>query len=135
MVTTDRYCEAIEETEEDLTVASYISYMLESVWHAGLLHRMKDFGVSGRIHCFSTNRLMKDILNGHIPRYFRLMRAYLFSFSSSSRTLPIPLIPNSISIILPRHFSSVLNIMSWSSDKIKLIGYQASNWSFFQILF
>ena len=59
-VVSDRIARAFNKSGTTLAVALDISKAFDRVWHAGLLHRLKSYGISGQIFglisCFLSNR-------------------------------------------------------------------------------
>ena len=68
-----------------------ISKAFDSVWHAGLLHKRKSYGISGQIFglissCLSTRRL-RVVLDGKSPQEY-LVNAGVSQGSIFGPTLP-----------------------------------------------
>ena len=63
-----RIARAFNRSEVTPAVALDISKAFDRVWHAGLLHKIKSYGISGQIFgpisSFLSNRQLQVILNG-----------------------------------------------------------------------
>ena len=64
----DRIDGAFNRSEATRAVALDISKAFDRVWHAGLLHKLRSYGISGQIFgvisSFLSNRLLEVILDG-----------------------------------------------------------------------
>ena len=64
----DRVARAFNRSGATRAVALDISKTFERVWHAGLLHRLKSYGISGQIFglisSFLSNRRLRVVLDG-----------------------------------------------------------------------
>ena len=67
-VVSDRISRAFNRSRATLAVALDISKALDRVWHAGFLHKLKSYGVSGQkiglISSFVSNIRLRVVLNG-----------------------------------------------------------------------
>ena len=67
-VLSDRIARSFSRTGATRAVARDISKALDSFWHAGLLHKLKSFGISGQIlsliSSFLSNRRLRFVLDG-----------------------------------------------------------------------
>ena len=67
-VLSDRIARAFNRSGATLTVALDISKAFDRVWHAGLLHKLKSYGISGQIFglisSFLSNRWLRVVLDG-----------------------------------------------------------------------
>ena len=66
-VVSDRIARAFNRSGATRAVALYISKAFDRVWHAGLLHKLKSFGISGQIFgliSFLSNRQLRVVLDG-----------------------------------------------------------------------
>ena len=67
-VASDRIVKALNRSEATGVVALDISKASNRVWHAGLLHKLKSYGVSGQIFgfisSFLSNRRLRVVLDG-----------------------------------------------------------------------
>ena len=67
-VITERFYRALDQCGEARAVALDISKAFDKVWHAGLLHKLKSYGICGRIfriiESFLHDRKIKVILDG-----------------------------------------------------------------------
>ena len=67
-VLSDRIARAFNRSGATLTVALDISKAFDRVWHAGLLHKLKSYGISGQIFglifSFLSNRRLRVVLGG-----------------------------------------------------------------------
>ena len=58
-----------------------ISKAFDKVWHAGLLHKLKSYGISGQIFSlmssFLSNRHLRVVLNGSLYKSIQLMLEFL----------------------------------------------------------
>ena len=64
----DRIVRAFNRPRATRTVALDISKAFDRVWHAGLLHKLKSYGISGQIFglisSFLSNRQLRVVLDG-----------------------------------------------------------------------
>ena len=62
-------------------VALDISKAFDRVWHDGLLHKLKSYGISdqifGLISSFLSNRRLQVVLDGSLPKNIQLMLGFL----------------------------------------------------------
>ena len=67
-VVSDRIARAFNRSGAARAVALDISKAFDRVWHAGLLHRLKSYGISGQIigliSSFLSNRWLRVVLDG-----------------------------------------------------------------------
>ena len=67
-VVSDRIARAFNRSEATQAVALDISKAFDRVWHAGLLHKLKSYGISGQIFglisSFLSNRQLRVVLEG-----------------------------------------------------------------------
>ena len=67
-VVSDRIARAFNRSSATQAVALDISKAFDRVWHAGLLHKLKSYGISGKIFnlisSFLSNRRLRVVLNG-----------------------------------------------------------------------
>ena len=67
-VVSDRIARAFNRSGATLAVALDISKAFDMVWHAGLLHKLRSYGISGQIFglifSFLSNRLLGVVLDG-----------------------------------------------------------------------
>ena len=68
----DRIARAFNRSETTQAVALGISKAFDRVWHAGLLHKLKSYGISGHIFglisSFLSNSRLRVVLNGKSPQ-------------------------------------------------------------------
>ena len=73
-VVSDRIARAFSRSWETRAVALDISEAFERVWYAGLLHKLKSYGVSGQvfglISPFLSNRRVWVVLDGKSPKKY-----------------------------------------------------------------
>ena len=64
----DRIASAFNKSGKTRAVALDISKVFDRVWHAGLLHKLKNYGISGQIFSlissFLSNRQLRVVLDG-----------------------------------------------------------------------
>ena len=67
-IVSDRYARAFDRSGTTRAVALDISKAFDRVWHAGLLHKLKSYGISGQIFglisSFLSNRWLRFVLDG-----------------------------------------------------------------------
>ena len=67
-VVSDRMSRAFNRSGATWAVALDISKVVDTVWHAGLLHKLKSYEISGQIFClnssFLSNRQLPVVLDG-----------------------------------------------------------------------
>ena len=67
-VVSDRIARAFNRSGATRVVALDISKAFDRVWHAGLLHKLKSYGISGQIFglisFFLSNRQLRVVLDG-----------------------------------------------------------------------
>ena len=67
-VVSDRIARAFNRCEATRAMALDISKAFDRVWHAGLLHKLKSYGISGQVFClgssFLSNRRLRVVLDG-----------------------------------------------------------------------
>ena len=56
-VVSDRITEAVNKSGATRAVVLDISKAFDRVWHAGLLHKLKSYGISGQIFCLISSFL------------------------------------------------------------------------------
>ena len=68
-VVSDRIARAFNRSRATRTVAVGIFKAFDRVWHAGVLHKLKSYGISGqifgRISSFRSNRRLRVVLDGN----------------------------------------------------------------------
>ena len=71
-VVSDRIARAFNRSGATRAAALDISKAFDRVWHAGLLHKLKSYGISGQIFglisSFLSNMRLRVVLNGIITR-------------------------------------------------------------------
>ena len=67
-VVSDRFARVFNRSGATRAVALDISKAFDSIWHAGLLHKLKSYGISGQIFSlissFLSNRRLRVVLDG-----------------------------------------------------------------------
>ena len=67
-VVSDRVAKAFNRSRATRAAALDISKAFDRVWHAGLLHKLKSYGISGHIFglvsSFLSNKLLRVVLDG-----------------------------------------------------------------------
>ena len=67
-IVSDRIARAFHRSGATRAVALDVSKTFDSVWHTGLLHKLKSYGISGQIFglisSFFSNRRLRVVLNG-----------------------------------------------------------------------
>ena len=99
-------------------MALYISKAFDRVWHAGLLHKLKSYGVSGQIFglisSFLSNRRLHVVLNGKFsqeyPVKLQFIKASFLILHFSCYTLLTFLMM--LSVILLSMLMMLLSILS-----------------------
>ena len=75
-VISERIYRSLDACGESRAIALDISKAFDKVWHAGLLHKLKSYGVSGvafnLIESFLTDRKIKVVLDGQSSRYYSI---------------------------------------------------------------
>ena len=75
-VVSDRIARAFNRSEATRTVALDISKSFGRVWHAGLLHKLKSYGISGQIFhlisSFLSNRQLRVVLDGKSSQEYQV---------------------------------------------------------------
>ena len=73
-VVSDRIARAFNRSGATRAVALDISKAFDRVWHAGLLHKLKSYGISGQIFdlisSFLSNRWLWVVLDGYSSQEF-----------------------------------------------------------------
>ena len=77
----DRIARAFNKSGATRAVALDISKAFNRVWHAGLLHKRKSYGISGQIFAlissFLSNRWLRVVLMGNLHKNIQLMLVFL----------------------------------------------------------
>ena len=80
-VVSDRIARAFNRSGATRAVAIDISNAFDRVWHAGLLHKLKSYGISGQIFglisSFLSNRRLRVVLDGKSSQEYLVMREFL----------------------------------------------------------
>ena len=80
-VVSDRIARAFNRSGATRAVALDISKAFDRVWHAGLLHKLKCYRISGQIFdlisSFLSNRQLQVVLDGSLPKNIQLMPEFL----------------------------------------------------------
>ena len=78
-VVSDRTARAFNRYGATQAVALDISKVFDRVWHAGLLHKLKSYGISGQIFglSFLSNRRLQVVLDGKFHKNIQLMWEFL----------------------------------------------------------
>ena len=73
-VVSDRISGTFNRSRATRAVALDISKAFDRVWHAGLLHKLKSYGISGQIFdlisCFHSNRRLRVVLDGKFSKEY-----------------------------------------------------------------
>ena len=76
-VVSDRIARAFNRSGATRAVALDISKAFDRVWHAGLLHKLRSYGISGQIFglisSFLSNRRLRAVLDGKSSQEIQLM--------------------------------------------------------------
>ena len=79
-VVSDRIARAFNRSGATRAVALDISNAFDRVWHAGLLHKLKSYGISGQIFhlisSFLSNRWFQVTLDGNLCKNIQLMLVF-----------------------------------------------------------
>ena len=77
----DRIARAFNRSGATRAAALDISKFFDRVWHAGLLHKLKSYGISGQIFglisSFLSNRRLRVVLDGNLHKNIELMLVFL----------------------------------------------------------
>ena len=80
-VVSDRIAKAFNKSGATGTVALNISKAFDRVWHAGLLHKLKSYGISGQIFglisSFLSNRRLRVVLDGKSSQEYPVKALFL----------------------------------------------------------
>ena len=80
-VVSDRIAKTFNRCGATRAVALDISKAFDRVWHAGLLHKLKSYGISGQIFSlissFLSNRRLRVVLDGNLHKNILLMQEFL----------------------------------------------------------
>ena len=91
----DRIARAFNRSRATRAVALDISRAIDRVWHAGLLHKLKSYGISGQIFglisSFVSNRQLRVVVDGKYSQEY-LVNAGVPRGSILSPTLFLPYI-------------------------------------------
>ena len=117
-VVSDRIARAFNRPGATRTVALDISKAFDRVWHAGLLHKLKSYGISGQIFglisSFLSNRRLRVVLDGkssqEYPVNARVPQGSILVLHFSYYTLMIFL--TMLSVILLSMLMILLSILS-----------------------
>ena len=75
-VVSDRIARAFNRSGTTQAVALYISKAFEIVWYAGLLHKLRSYGISGQtfglISSFLSNRWFWVVLDGNSSQEYQV---------------------------------------------------------------
>ena len=73
-IVSDRIARFFKRSGATLAVALDISKAFDRVWHAGLLHKLESYGISGQIFglisSFLSNRRLQLVLDGKLPQEY-----------------------------------------------------------------
>ena len=91
-----------------------ISKAFDRVWHAGLLHKPKSYGVSGQvfglISSFPSNRRLRVVLNGILHKNIQLMLEFLKAQGSYYTLMTFPTMLSVISLSMLMILLSILSV-------------------------
>ena len=78
----NRFARAFNRSGDTRAVALDISKVFDKVWHAGLLRKLKSYGISGQIFglisSFLSNRQLRVVLDGKSSQeYIQLMLEFV----------------------------------------------------------
>ena len=75
-VVSDRIARAFNRSGATRAVALDISKAFDRVWHTGLLHKLKSYGILGQIFglvsCFLSNRQLRVVLDGNVSQEYSI---------------------------------------------------------------
>ena len=81
----DRIARVFNRSGATRAMALDISKVFNRVWHAGLLHKLKSYGISGQVFgifsSFPSNRLLWVVLDGSLHKSIPLMLEFLKAHS------------------------------------------------------
>ena len=73
----DSFCKAVADGKEVRVVFLDISKAFDRVWHKGLLHKLKQFGIQGRLlkwfEDYLKDRFQRVIINGQVSDWVKLL--------------------------------------------------------------
>ena len=91
-VASDRIARAFNRSGATRAVALDISKAFGRVWHAGLLHKLKSYGISGEIFCiissFLSKRQLWAVLDGKSSQQYSVNAGFSSRVYSWSYTFP-----------------------------------------------
>ena len=80
-IVSDRLARAFNRSRATQAAGLYISKAFDKVWHAGLLHKLKSYGISGQIFglisSFLSSRQLWVVLDGSLHKNIQLMLEFL----------------------------------------------------------
>ena len=80
-VVSDRIARAFNRSGATQAISLDISKAFDRVWHAGLLHKLKSYGISGQIFglisSFLNNMRLRVVLDGNLHKNIQLMLGFL----------------------------------------------------------
>ena len=113
-VVSDRIARAFDRSGATRAVAPDTSKVFDEVWHAGLLHKLKSYGISGQvfglISSFLSNRLLQVVLDGNIQLMLEFLKVPLLFLHFSYYTLMTFLMM--LTVILLSMLMILLSILS-----------------------
>ena len=103
-VVSDRIARAFNRSGATRAVALDISKAFDRVWHAGLLHKLKSYGISGQIFglisSFLSNRRLRVVLDGKSPQVYPVNPVYFFYYTLMTFLMMLSVILLSVLMIL-----------------------------------
>ena len=113
-VVSDRTGRAFNMSGATRAVILDISKAFDRVWHAGLLHKPKSYGVSGQvsglISSFPSNRRLRVVLNGILHKNIQLMLEFLKAQGSYYTLMTFPTMLSVISLSMLMILLSILSV-------------------------